>query len=355
VNGFGRLDRKDMMSYRLPLTPEILVPRMGDYLVEKGHISADNLRSALAEQGTLRNSGEPPPLLGQILISMGVISREKLDEAITEQIMQLREALQRNNQQLEMRVKERTLELEQALEKLSELNKMKVNFVSNISHELRTPLTHVKGYLELIINKSLGTVNDEQLDALNVVQRATDRLEQLIESLILFSTSEREEFNLQFKLFNLSESCNKVASRLTDKVKTGEINLQMKFAPDLPLIEADQEKIEWAILQLLDNAVKFTPPGGKVLLKCEKEGKVVRISIMDTGIGIPKNKFDELFAPFHQLDGSTTRRFGGTGLGLALVKKIIEAHGSYVHVKSEEGKGSKFEFLLNSAQYSKST
>lgn len=322
--------------------------------MEKGLVSADNLKNALEKQEGLRNSGDPLLLLGQILINMGFISREKLDEAITEQILQLREALQRNNQQLELRVKERTLELEQALEKLSELNKLKVNFVSNISHELRTPLTHVKGYLELIINNSLGSINEEQLEALNVVQRATDRLEQLIESLILFSTAEHDEFNLQLKAFNLQDSCNKAASRLSEKVKSGEINLQFKYALDLPLIMADQEKIEWVILQLLDNAIKFTPPGGKVLLKCEKEGIGVRISILDTGIGIPKNKFDELFEPFHQLDGSTTRRYGGTGLGLALVKRIIEAHGSYVDFKSEEGKGSKFEFLLNSAVNAKS-
>ncbi len=108
----------------------------------------------------------------------------------------------------------------------------------------------------------------------------------------------------------------------------------------------DEEKISWAIGQLLDNAIKFTPANGKVELHCEQEADKVKVIIKDSGIGIPAERFDEIFEPFHQLDGSSTRRYGGTGLGLALVRKIIEAHGSVIRIRSEINQGSEFEFSL---------
>ena len=116
-----------------------------------------------------------------------MIDQATLDQAVTEQIIQLRSALQAANRTLERRVYERTAELEAALQRLSELNQMKANFVANISHELRTPLTHIKGYLELMVTDSLGPLTDEQRHALQVSQKASDRLENLIEDLIMFS------------------------------------------------------------------------------------------------------------------------------------------------------------------------
>jgi signal transduction histidine kinase len=116
---------------------------------------------------------------------------------------------------------------------------------------------------------------------------------------------------------------------------------------NLPLVKADSEKISWVVLQLLENAIKFTPTGGKVMLSVRLEtNTLVMISISDTGIGIPAERLSEVFEPFHQLDDSPTRRFGGTGLGLALVHEIIDAHGSVIEVESEEGKGSTFRFPL---------
>jgi signal transduction histidine kinase len=115
----------------------------------------------------------------------------------------------------------------------------------------------------------------------------------------------------------------------------------------IPDVQADKEKISWAILQLVDNAIKFTPSSGQVILSIEQESKaLIMVSVMDTGIGIPASRIDEVFEPFHQLDASSTRRYGGTGLGLALVREIISAHGSVIEVQSEEGKGSRFRFPL---------
>src|SRR3990172_1175386 len=143
------------------LTPEMLVPRMGEYLIHKGLITAENLQKALNYQQEAIAKGTPI-LLGQALIELKLLERAELDQAVTEQIIQLRSALQAANRTLEHRVEERTAELQKALERVSELSQLKSNFVANISHELRTPLTHIKGYVELLITESLGPLTEEQ-------------------------------------------------------------------------------------------------------------------------------------------------------------------------------------------------
>jgi signal transduction histidine kinase len=338
------------MSEQQTLSPEILVSRLGDYLVEKKLITPEDLQEALDYQVILRKGGKTAPLLGQILIEMNKISRVRLDTAITEQIIALKSALIESNQHLEQRVKERTAELEQALRKLSELNQLKSNFVANISHELRTPMTHLKGYLDLLITADLGPVNQSQVQAMQIMQRAAERLERLIEDLIQFSMAERDDVHLRTRAFNLSTLCLNLVSRVQARAKASQIDLTYDLPDHLADVTADEEKISWVILQLLDNALKFTPSGGSVSINLEQDSKFVRVSIKDSGIGIPSDRLEEIFEPFHQLDSSSTRRYAGTGLGLALVRKIIEAHGSVIHVTSSLGKGSTFEFLLSTTQ-----
>ena len=155
-----------------PLTPEVLVPRLGEYLVQNGQISEADLQKALAYQKEKQKGGQRC-LLGQALMDLNLLTRRQIDQAVTEQIIQLRNALEDANRFLEHRVEERTAELQEALRKLSELNQVKANFVANISHELRTPLTHVKGYLELLSTGTLGPLSDDQKNALQISQRAT--------------------------------------------------------------------------------------------------------------------------------------------------------------------------------------
>jgi signal transduction histidine kinase len=180
------------------LSPEMLIPRLGEYIVQKGLLNEDDLQKALAYQQEQIASGNPC-LLGQALMDLNMLDRDTLDEVITEQIIQLRSALQAANRNLEQRVKERTSELNEALNRLSELSQMKANFVSNISHELRTPLTHIKGYLELMISESLGSISDDQRHALSVSQRATGKLEGMIEDLIMFSLASRGEMSMKLE------------------------------------------------------------------------------------------------------------------------------------------------------------
>lgn len=336
-------------QHRPTLTPEILVPRLGDYLVEKNILSKQSLKAALKKQQELTVPNQPQPLLGNILVELGYIDRPTLDQIITEQILYLRSMLQEANQQLERRVFERTAELELALKKVSELNKLKSNFIANISHELRTPLTHVIGYIELLISRDLGPLTEDQEQATFVIKRSSERLKRLIEDLILFSNTEGGQVHLQIETFKLASFFEELEKQVQLKKRDSYIQIETKCEQNLPPVRADREKIMWVLLQLVDNAIKFNKPGGKISVSAIKDGSFVRLSVADTGIGIAPDKLEEIFEPFHQLDGSSTRKAGGTGLGLNLAKKIVEAHGSILAVFSEPGVGSKFEFMIISS------
>jgi len=335
------------MSQNVPkLTPEMLIPRMGEYIVQKGLITEDDLQKALAYQQERIDKGEHY-LLGQALIDLKKLDRDALDQVVTEQIIQLRNALQSSNRTLEQRVKERTSELNEALQRLSELSQMKANFVANISHELRTPLTHVKGYLELLVTESLGNISEEQRHALQVSQRATTKLESIIDDLIMFSLASRGEMSMRLDKVDIRRIVSLAAKSALSKAEDRGVQVLVSAHEHIPPVQADSEKIGWVINQLLDNGIKFTPSGGSVVINIKEEGhNLVLVSVTDTGIGIPSTRLKEIFEPFHQLDGSSTRHYGGTGLGLSLVRQIIEAHGSLLDAQSVEGKGSTFKFPL---------
>lgn len=337
------------MSDQIPLAPEILVTRLGDYLVESGLLSEINLKLALEQQAILRKQGRHQ-LLGQLLVEMGFIDRPTLDRAVTEQILRLRSALEESNRSLELRVQERTAELEDAMQQLAEVNQLKSNFVANISHELRTPLTHIRGYLELFMAGDLGTLSTEQTRGLGVMLRSADRLGHLIDDLILFSLSERGELQIFPHALNLNLLCQLNLDRSYPKAREKNIQLQFKAPAELPNVMADEERISWVILHLLDNAIKFTDPGGLIMLELLQLGSEIEIAIQDTGIGIPANQQTAVFEPFRQLDGSSTRKQGGTGLGLALAQTIVQAHHSILSLTSQPGKGSRFFFRLKTVE-----
>jgi len=334
------------MTGQTRLTPEMLVPRMGEYLIQKGLITAADLEKALAYQQTETATGNHV-MLGQALTDLKLLERAALDQAVTEQIIQLRSALQAANRTLERRVEERTAELQKALERVSELSQLKANFISNISHELRTPLTHIKGYLELLVSESLGNVSEEQRHALQVSQKSAENLESLIEDLIMVSLASRGELSIRQEEVDIRRLANLVVKSAAEKAEKRNVTLHALMDEDVPPVQADSQKIAWVLNQLIDNGIKFTPAGGRVVVgvKCEGENLVI-VNVTDTGIGIPPDRVKDVFEPFHQLDGSTTRQYGGTGLGLSLVREIIEAHGSMIEVQSIEGRGSTFRFPL---------
>jgi signal transduction histidine kinase len=255
--------------------------------------------------------------------------------------------LQAANRTLERRVEERTAELQKALERVSELSQLKSNFIANISHELRTPLTHIKGYIELLITESLGPVTEEQRHALQVSQQSTNKLETLVEDLIMVSLASRGELSIKHENVDIRRLANLVVKSYENQAQTREVNLHAMIDEDVPHVQADSQKIAWVLNQLVDNGVKFTPSNGRVVVIIKREGEnLVIVSVTDTGIGIPPSRLEDIFEPFHQLDSSATRRYSGTGLGLSLVRQIIEAHGSMLEVQSIEGRGSTFKFPL---------
>ncbi len=335
-----------MTTNELLLSPEMLVPRLGDSLVQKGYLSPDDLQKALIYQQEQAAQGRAV-LLGQALVDLKLLERSVIDRVVTEQIIQLRNALQAANRSLEQRVQQRTVELQNALARLSELSQMKANFVSNVSHELRTPLTHVKGYIELLLSETLGPISAEQKHALQISQQSNSRLESLIEDLIMFSLASRGELSLKLEAVDIELMAKMSIKTVEQKARDRGVTVEVVLDRDLPKVQADPQKIAWALGQLLDNAVKFTSSGGRVSLgvQCET-ANLVMVSVTDTGIGIPPHRIGEIFEPFHQLDDSSTRRYAGTGIGLSLVRQIVEAHGSMLDVASVSGKGSTFKFPL---------
>jgi signal transduction histidine kinase len=330
---------------RLPVSPEVLVPLLGEKLVKRGGITEEDLRTALLYQNEQTELGTPV-LLGQALIHLGFIDRVALDQTITAQIVDLQSALNRSNRNLEKRVQEYTADLQNALQKLAELNQLKSNFIANISHELRTPLTHVKGYLELLADHTLGNLSAEQDEAMMVMTRGVDRLETLINDLIKFSETAKGGLSIQIDQVSIGKIIGQTLAKSVDKAKKRGVVLNSKTPQTLPDVSADEENIHWVISQLVDNAIKFSNPGGKVSVLAETNDSLVTISVIDSGIGIPRERLDEIFLPFHQLDNSPRRRYGGTGMGLALVKRILEAHNTSLHIQSLVDKGSLFRFSL---------
>lgn len=326
---------------------------MGEYLIQKGLVTAEDIQKALVHQQEETARGNNV-LLGQALIDLNLLSQPDLDQAVTEQIIQLRSALKASNRSLERRVEERTAELQKALQRVSELSQLKANFIANISHELRTPLTHIKGYLELLITESLGPLAEEQRHALAISQQSTNRLETLIDDLIMVSLASRGEMSLKQDPVDVCRLVNLVVKSHTEAADRRGVLLQSSVDEHVPAVQADSQKVAWVLGQLVDNGIKFTPSGGSVTVSLKREGEnLVILSVTDTGIGIPANRLQDIFEPFYQLDGSNTRQYSGTGLGLALVRQIVEAHGSMLEVQSAEGLGSTFKFPLLAVMESK--
>jgi signal transduction histidine kinase len=205
----------------------------------------------------------------------------------------------------------------------------------------------MRGYLDLLDEGDLGPLSEAQKEALAVLRRAENRLESLIEDLIQFAFASRGELPLDISAVDIGRLVQAAVDHAQSKAETKQVKVEL-YAPDeLPLVLCDEEKIYWVMNQLLDNAIKFTPQGGGVKIEALNHNGSVTIIIVDTGIGIPADRLEEVFEPFHQLDGSATRRYGGTGMGLALSNRIIRAHGSQIEVDSIVDAGSRFRFSLS--------
>ena len=237
--------------------------------------------------------------------------------------------------------------LRQANLELQALDQLKVDLVANVSHELRTPLTALKGFLELLDEGELGELADEAHRAVGVCRRNVDRLALRVEDLVQLSQVEKAwPENLASQPVDLLELISTITEIYEARIRSKKLIFTFERPSGLPEIQGNPEQLERVVLNLLDNAVKFTSEGGSLIIaaeECDHEGHAgVLIRVSDSGIGIPSGELVRVFDRFHQVDQSTRRRFGGMGLGLSLVHHIVEAHRGVVWVESEVGTGSTF-------------
>lgn len=273
--------------------------------------------------------------------------------AMVEQLDRSDYTIRELNTGLEHKVKLRTRQLskskktlQRSLKKLQEYDQLKTDFFSNISHELRTPLTMILSPVDRIIETHGSNLPAKVGELLNVVRVNGNRLLDLINHLLEFSKLEAGRTKLSPTAFNANALSRDLAAAAQPLAEQRGIQLRLKLDSAVPLIAADAEKMETVIRNLLSNALKFTPAGGIVEIETKLEPDRVLVAVTDTGIGIAKSDYDRVFERFVQLDSSSSRKYAGTGLGLALVKEFIELHGGEIHVESEIGLGTRFWFTL---------
>jgi signal transduction histidine kinase len=270
------------------------------------------------------------------------------------------EALQQAHGELEQRVNDRTADLARANTDLirardlaEEANRAKSEFLANMSHELRTPLNHVIGFTELVVDKNFGDLNPKQEEFLKDVLQSGRHLLALINEILDLSKVEAGKMDLTLSRVFLRPLLDNSLIMVKEKALKQRLKLMSEIPDHLEPFQADERKLKQILYNLLSNAVKFTPGGGTIQVRVSPENgasgrdKGLRFSIIDSGIGLEPEDLERIFRPFEQVDNSASRKFQGTGLGLALTRKMVELHGGRIWAASEgEGKGSAFHFIL---------
>lgn len=225
------------------------------------------------------------------------------------------------------------------------MEKVRQDFISNISHELKTPLASIKAMVEVLLE---GGIEDSKLrkEFLENINQEVDRLSRLVSDLLLLSRLESDRGFLNPVPTDFTALITRTVSRFQPRAMKEGLTLTLDINGEIPELKIDVNYIDQVISNLLDNAIKYTPSGGKIEVKVEDIGKMVKVSVKDTGIGIAKEDLPRIFERFYRGDKSRSPSLGGIGLGLSIVKHIVEAHGGSVGVDSEIGKGSTFYFTL---------
>ena len=244
--------------------------------------------------------------------------------------------------------------MQRAMETAEQASRAKSDFLANMSHELRTPLNAIIGFAEILRDELVGSVNTEQKECINDIYISGQHLLEMINDILDLSKIEAGKMVLQLEEFSIVEAVEEVNAIITALAVKKDLELTLTYNRDYR-IEADRVKFKQVFYNLLSNAVKFTPEGGKVATHLEITETELCGNVIDSGIGIAKADQSKLFAPFTQIDTSKSRRYGGTGLGLALTRRLIMLHGGEISVKSQEGKGSNFALRMPLHQAEHST
>jgi signal transduction histidine kinase len=325
-------------------------PHLADSLVrEEGlkSIAAFPLRSSGRVIGTLIvasrqlhsfNSGEIH-LLNTIGEGLGpALKNAELYEVLRGKNDQLDEQNQELRQQ-QQKLLEKTREVEQA-------SRLKSEFLANMSHELRTPLNVIIGFSELMLDQVPGPVNKKQQQSLQDILGSGRHLLDLIDQVLDLSKIESGRTELRLAEVSLPEVIESLKNTMLPILKPKRQALNIRIEENLPTVSADKAKLRQVFFNLLSNSSRFTPEGGRIEIKAVSNGSYCQVSVTDNGIGIKQEDHERIFEPFCQLGNTPVRGSGGTGLGLVVVKQIVEKHGGQVWVESEYGKGSRFSFTL---------
>ncbi len=228
------------------------------------------------------------------------------------------------------------------------LEKMRSEFIANVSHELKTPITSVKGFTETLLD---GAMEDEEAlrHFLDIIHKESERLHRLINDILHLSKIEQHMIPLEIENVNVSEVVDRVADTVRKDVERKGLELLLPIEREV-WIEGQKDRIQQIILNLVSNAVAYTPEGGKITVSLVERGDQLAISVKDTGIGIAKKDLPRLFERFYRVDKGRSRNSGGTGLGLAIVKHLVESHQGKIEVDSQEGKGTEFTVIMPKKQ-----
>jgi signal transduction histidine kinase len=265
---------------------------------------------------------------------------EELAETFNQMATRLRDSY--NN--LEQQVEERTRELGQAIIELESASRHKSDFLANMSHELRTPLNAIIGFSEVLLERMFGDINSKQKEYLQDILSSGRHLLSLINDILDISKVEAGRMELQPGPVDLRFVLQNAISLVRERATRQGISLALDIDQSVGAIEADERRVKQILFNLLSNALKFTPAGGRVMVTAALLGDAVQISVRDTGIGIKSEDQDRIFEEFQQ--AGPGKAVEGTGLGLALAKRFVEMHGGRIWVESAVGTGSSFTFTL---------
>jgi signal transduction histidine kinase len=237
------------------------------------------------------------------------------------------------------RLRQENIQLSELNRRLQELDQIKSNLLAAITHEFRTPLTVMSGWLDLLLAHHFGPLSDKQRESLGVVRRGGIRLGRLIANLLVFVESDRRQLDWKRPPQGLGDLLQEIVAELTPEREERKVGFQVEIAPDAPPLFGDGERLRLLFFNLLENAIKFNEPGGEVLVRAGRDGASLQVSITNTRGEIPEERIPRLLEPFTQGDMSASRAAGGLGLGLAVARLTLDAHGGQLAIESGEGKG----------------
>jgi len=246
----------------------------------------------------------------------------------------------------EEKLRKSQMRIEQQNIQLKKLDKLKSNFLNITSHELRTPMCSMKGYVQMLLKKTLGDITEEQKRGLMVILRNVDRLDNLVRDILDISRLESGTMKFITEITDIHKMIGEVAETMHSSADLKHVQINEEIEGKLPELVIDQERMKQVLINLVSNAIKFSPDGTVIIIRAKKEGENVLFEVQDFGRGIPRDKQKKIFETFYQVDYNMDRTFGGAGLGLAISRGIVLAHGGSIWVESKLGKGSTFGFIL---------